>query len=84
MFFDMFTGAANSTTRERPPGCRTVFVGGLPETCTEDMIREVFENCGGIVSLRKGKKNFAHIRYDAEDCVDRALFYSGKRASRIV
>lgn len=22
------------TTRERPPGCRTVFVGGLPENIT--------------------------------------------------
>jgi len=42
------------------------------------MINEVFENFGGIVSIRKGKKNFAHIRYDTEDCVDRSLFLSGK------
>lgn len=31
------------TTRERPPGCRTVFVGGLPENMTEELITEVFE-----------------------------------------
>nr|XP_023020478.1 ecto-NOX disulfide-thiol exchanger 1-like [Leptinotarsa decemlineata] len=31
------------TTRERPPGCRTVFVGGLPENMTEEIITEIFE-----------------------------------------
>lgn len=25
------------TTRERPPGCRTIFVGGLPENTTGKM-----------------------------------------------
>lgn len=29
------------STRERPPGCRTVFVGGLPENITEAIIHEV-------------------------------------------
>lgn len=29
------------TTRERPPGCRTVFVGGLPENMTEEIITQV-------------------------------------------
>ncbi|GLD70417.1 ecto-NOX disulfide-thiol exchanger 2-like isoform X1, partial [Lates japonicus] len=27
-------------TRERPPGCKTVFVGGLPENATEQLIME--------------------------------------------
>lgn len=31
------------TTRDRPPGCKTVFVGGLPEKITEEVIQEVFE-----------------------------------------
>ena len=31
------------TTRERPPGCRTVFVGGLPEKMTEEILHEIFE-----------------------------------------
>lgn len=29
------------STRERPNGCRTVFVGGLPENITEAIIHEV-------------------------------------------
>lgn len=67
------------TTRERPPGCRTVFVGGLPENITEDMIREVFDRCGEITTLRLSKKNFCHIRYAFEASVDSAIYLSGYR-----
>lgn len=67
------------TTRERPPGCRTVFVGGLPESITEDIIMEVFERCGEITTLRLSKKNFCHIRFLYEDYVDSAIFLSGYR-----
>ena len=66
------------SVRERPPGCRTIFVGGIPENCTEDMLGEIFENFGIICSIRKGKKNFAHIRFEHEESADRALFMSGK------
>jgi hypothetical protein len=65
--------------RERPPGCRTIFVGGLPETITEDILRDMFENCGSITSMRLSKKNFAHIRFDFEESVDKALYLSGER-----
>ncbi|XP_017469817.1 PREDICTED: ecto-NOX disulfide-thiol exchanger 2 isoform X1 [Rhagoletis zephyria] len=67
------------TTRERPPGCRTVFVGGLPENSTEELIREIFESCGEITTLRASKKNFCHIRYRHEASVDRAIYLSGYR-----
>ncbi|KAL4648408.1 ecto-NOX disulfide-thiol exchanger 2-like isoform X2 [Arapaima gigas] len=66
-------------TRERPPGCKTVFVGGLPENATEQLIVEVFEQCGEIVAIRKSKKNFCHIRFAEESTVDKALFLSGYR-----
>lgn len=59
-----------ATTRERPPGCRTVFVGGLPANATEDVIREVFERCGEITTLRLSKKYFCHIRFSYESSVD--------------
>lgn len=64
-------------TRERPPGCKTVFVGGLPENATEQIISEVFEQCGAISAIRKSKKNFCHIRFAEEHTVDKALFLSG-------
>ncbi|XP_044269332.1 ecto-NOX disulfide-thiol exchanger 2 [Tribolium madens] len=67
------------TTRERPPGCRTVFVGGLPENMTEEIITEVFERCGEITTLRLSKKNFCHIRFVYEASVDAAIFLSGYR-----
>ncbi|XP_063976097.1 ecto-NOX disulfide-thiol exchanger 2 [Diachasmimorpha longicaudata] len=67
------------TTRERPPGCRTIFVGGLPENITESMIQEIFERCGEITTLRLSKKNFCHIRFATESSVDSAIFLSGYR-----
>ncbi|GAB6023774.1 hypothetical protein CHUAL_008527 [Chamberlinius hualienensis] len=71
--------APSPTTRERPPGCRTVFLGGLPENITEEIVREVFENCGEITTIRMSKKNFCHIRFENESFVDNALYFSGYR-----
>eukprot|EP00092_Neocalanus_flemingeri_P013009 GFUD01014019.1.p1 GENE.GFUD01014019.1~~GFUD01014019.1.p1 ORF type:complete len:925 (+),score=301.25 GFUD01014019.1:57-2831(+) len=67
------------TTRERPPGCRTVFIGGLPENATEETVVDVFAKCGEIQTVRMSKKNFCHIRYCAEYCVDNAIYLSGWR-----
>uniref|UniRef100_A0A667ZJZ1 Ecto-NOX disulfide-thiol exchanger 1 n=1 Tax=Myripristis murdjan TaxID=586833 RepID=A0A667ZJZ1_9TELE len=67
------------STRERPPGCKTVFVGGLPENASEEIIREVFDQCGEITAIRKSKKNFCHIRFSEEFMVDKALYLSGYR-----
>uniref|UniRef100_A0A4W5S157 Ecto-NOX disulfide-thiol exchanger 1 n=1 Tax=Hucho hucho TaxID=62062 RepID=A0A4W5S157_9TELE len=67
------------STRERPPGCKTVFVGGLPENASEEIIREVFDQCGDIIAIRKSKKNFCHIRFSEEFMVDKSLYLSGYR-----
>ena len=69
--------------RERPPGCKTVFVGGLPENATEQLIVEIFGQCGEIIAIRKSKKNFCHIRFAEEFTVDKALFLSGEQASSV-
>ncbi|XP_037074332.1 ecto-NOX disulfide-thiol exchanger 2-like [Pollicipes pollicipes] len=66
-------------TRERPPGCRTAFIGGLPENITEDILRDVFRRCGQISSVRMSQKNFAHIRYELEVYVEYAIMLSGYR-----
>lgn len=70
------------STRERPPGCKTVFVGGLPENATEEIIREVFDQCGEIAAIRKSKKNFCHIRFSEEFMVDKAIYLSGEPPPR--
>ncbi|KAL1502385.1 hypothetical protein ABEB36_007532 [Hypothenemus hampei] len=67
------------TTRDRPSGCKTVFVGGLPEKITEEIIQEVFERCGEITTLRLSKKNFCHVRFVFETSVDAAIYLSGYR-----
>lgn len=53
-------------------------MGGLPENGTEQIIVEVFEQCGEIIAIRKSKKNFCHIRFAEEFMVDKALYLSGK------
>lgn len=74
----LWTDLPPPATRERPPGCKTVFVGGLPENANEQLIMEVFGQCGDITAIRKSKKNFCHIRFAEEFTVDKALFLSGK------
>lgn len=56
-----------------------MFVGGLPENGTEQIIMEVFEQCGEVIAIRKSKKNFCHIRFAEEFMVDKALYLSGYR-----
>lgn len=77
-FFPLHIDLPPPATRERPPGCKTVFVGGLPENGTEQIIVEVFEQCGEIIAIRKSKKNFCHIRFAEEYMVDKALYLSGR------
>lgn len=60
-----------------------MFVGGLPENSSEQLIMEVFGQCGDITAIRKSKKNFCHIRFAEEPTVDKALFLSGKMAKLI-
>lgn len=55
-----------------------MFVGGLPENGTEQIIMEVFEQCGEVIAIRKSKKNFCHIRFAEEFMVDKALYLSGR------
>jgi len=71
--------APSPTTREKPPGCRTVFVGGLPELVTDEIIREIFDRCGEITTIRMSKKNFCHIRFELEHSIEAAIFLSGYR-----
>lgn len=71
IYFDLF--------HFRPLGCRTIFVGGLPENISQEIIQEIFERCGEITTLRLSKKNFCHIRFAFEASVDSAIYLSGYR-----
>ncbi|XP_037869835.1 ecto-NOX disulfide-thiol exchanger 2 isoform X1 [Bombyx mori] len=77
------SGTPQPPRRAKPPGCRTIFIGGLPDKIRESSVREIFENYGRIISLRLSRKNFCHIRYDRESCVDAAMTISGYRVKLI-
>ncbi|XP_035228734.1 ecto-NOX disulfide-thiol exchanger 2-like isoform X2 [Stegodyphus dumicola] len=65
--------------RNKPTGCKTVYVGGLPNCVTEEIIKEVFERCGEILMLHMGKKNSCSIRFASEAYVENAVSLSGYR-----
>lgn len=50
----------------------------LKQYVAEEIVRDVFERCGEITTIRLSKKNFCHIRYELEEFVDNAIFLSGK------
>jgi RNA recognition motif-containing protein len=80
-----------SRERERPydggngdssSQCKTVFVGNLSFSTTEDSLRDFFETCGGIrdvrISLKPDGKSrgFAHIEFNDEKAAQKALKYN--------
>ncbi|KAM3966308.1 ecto-NOX disulfide-thiol exchanger 1 [Aphomia sociella] len=76
-------GTPHPPRRAKPPGCRTIFVGGLPEKIRESTVRDIFEPYGRIHTLRLSKKDFCHIRFDRESSVDAAMHLSGYRIKLI-
>lgn len=70
----------NSNCQEKPLGCKTIFVHGLPERTTAEVIEEIFQRCGVIESIRLKRKidnkKFCLIRYSDELAVDSAMFFS--------
>ena len=71
--------APRPTTRGKPLGCKTVFVGGLPEKATEEIIKEIFDRCGTVETIKMSKRNFCHIRFSSELFVENAIYFSGYR-----
>ena len=69
------------TLRDKPPGCKTIFIGGIPDHTEEIHMKDIFMDYGNILSIRLSKsgKKFCHIRFDNEDAVDRAVEISGYR-----
>ncbi len=64
--------------RERPPSCRTIFVGSLPDNCGDNNLYDLFSKCGSIVEVRVSKgRNFGHVQFNVESSVERAMELSG-------
>ena len=62
----------------RPEGCRTVYVGLVPEDCTDTNIHDAFSSCGKIEDIRlNAKKRFCHVQFFREAAIGKAIAYNG-------
>ncbi|CAB3252577.1 unnamed protein product [Arctia plantaginis] len=71
-------GTSVPPRRERPSGCRTILVGGVPQAITEDVVTEIFQRFGDIeeVKLHKG---VCHVRFIKQDSVEQSFSVTGCR-----
>ncbi|GFU01450.1 ecto-NOX disulfide-thiol exchanger 1 [Trichonephila clavipes] len=60
---------------QKPDGCHTVFVRGLPVKITEDIIKEGFERYGEILDIRMNRR-FCRIKFKNMNSVEQALLLS--------
>ncbi|XP_063537883.1 ecto-NOX disulfide-thiol exchanger 2-like [Cydia strobilella] len=72
-------GASLPNRRERPPGCRTIFVGGLPNSVKEDVLQEIFQRFGNITDIKLHRQGVCHIRFEKQECVEASFSISGFR-----
>lgn len=72
-------GTTTPQRREKPPGCRTIFIGGLPSGITEDNIKEIFQRFGYIDEVKVHKQGVCHVRYQNPESVEQSFFVSGSR-----
>ncbi|EKX52717.1 hypothetical protein GUITHDRAFT_65053, partial [Guillardia theta CCMP2712] len=67
---------------QKPPGCRTIFMGNLPFSVKEGEVRALLADCGPIESLRWGEqegafKGFVHVVFTHSEATDMAVNKSG-------
>ena len=69
---------------EKPEGCKSVFVGNLPFSATEEDLKSLFAECGDIEGARiatdreTGRaRGFGYIDFADEESVDKAMKLTG-------
>lgn len=72
-------GVSLPERRERPKGCRTIFVGGLPSNVKQDMLNEMFQRFGIIQNVRSPKSGIYYVRFERQESVENAFLLSGYR-----
>ncbi|VVD01688.1 unnamed protein product [Leptidea sinapis] len=65
--------------REKPKGCRTVSVGGLPKTASIDVVGEIFQRFGAIDDVKSPRIGVYLVRYARPESVEQAFALSGFR-----
>ncbi|XP_045778489.1 ecto-NOX disulfide-thiol exchanger 2-like isoform X2 [Maniola jurtina] len=72
-------GTQTPQRRDRPKGCRTIFVGGLPPNITSDALSEMFQRYGNIQDIKSPKNGVYYIRFERMESVDSSFVLSGYR-----
>jgi len=64
----------------------TVYISNLPYSCSEKDLRELFGDCGEIISVRlpenrqtKQNRGFAFITFDSDKAAKKAMNYDGHK-----
>ena len=70
----------------KPPGCRTVFVGGLPLSATSEQVGTYFGTCGPVMWVRLAqdkntgeRRGHGFVRFHNSNDTDAAVAMSGLR-----
>ena len=70
----------------KPPGCRTVFVGGLPVSATSEQVGTYFGTCGPVTWVRLAQdkntgepRGHGFVRFHNSNDTDAAVAMSGRR-----
>jgi RNA recognition motif-containing protein len=79
-----FRNSLTEFQRTHPPGCKTVFIGNLPDTVTDAIIYALFGQCGRVVDVRwlydkkTGRfKGCGFVEFDSEDATLLAVALNG-------
>lgn len=72
-------GTSLPKRREKPPGCRTIFVGGLPNGISEEVVHEIFQRFGGVDDIKLHRQGVCHVRFENHPSVEQSFLLSGYR-----
>ncbi|CAH2258040.1 jg26741 [Pararge aegeria aegeria] len=72
-------GSSTPQRRDRPKGCRTIFVGGLPPDMTPDALNEIFQRFGNIQDIKSAKNGVYYVRFERPESVETTFVMSGYR-----
>src|SRR5690606_4579050 len=85
-------GLIEKELSEKPAGCKTLFIGNLAFTATQESLEEVFSQCGAIENINivqepnpNGEgmrpKGFGYVTFENEDAVDEGIKLTGTMVS---
>ncbi|KAL4713413.1 hypothetical protein ACJJTC_010398 [Scirpophaga incertulas] len=79
MLLPSLPGVVMPARREKPEGCRTIFIGGLPYGITADVITEIFQRFGALSNVNIQRQGVCLVRFEKSESVEQSFCISGYR-----